>query len=347
MAERPQVVLGISSDYPEIITQYAKHLGTSKMRRKIFDTIYGRGRRPRSKKQIMVDAGIAATGTNSQQVQNELDHLAKHHLILRLDNDGSVKDGSRFLYGKQSSVRASKDLVTKYADNKKLAKRVATKRHPVVSSVTSIKHVTRQTLRTKKCLDVLYLTANADKDNSLRVEVEVRRVQEAIRGSVFRDHVHVEYRPAANLNSLIDGLNDKRPQIVHFSGHGHRGGIAMDNAKVTRPAAKDVSFELLAKALASTDSPPKIVVLNSCESSGAKKAVLGVASVVVSMSVSVTDNAATAFATRFYAALASGQSIRSAFAQGQVAVEAVSLSERDTPELFCAPGMNPGNIILL
>jgi len=96
--------------------------------------------------------------------------------------------------------------------------------------------------------------------------------------------------------------------------------------------------------MGATDSPPRVIVLNSCESSAARKMVLTVAKVVVSMSVSITDVAATAFAQQFYAALASGQSIKKAFEQGKIAVEAVSLSEANTPELFAQAGVNPANV---
>jgi hypothetical protein len=41
------------------------------------------------------------------------------------------------------------------------------------------------------------------------------------------------------------------------------------------------------------------------------------------MQAPITDIAATAFANRFYAAVVAGQSVKAAFEQGRVAVEAV------------------------
>jgi hypothetical protein len=61
---------------------------------------------------------------------------------------------------------------------------------------------------------------------------------------------------------------------------------------------------------------------------------------------SVSDVAATAFAVKFYAAIAAGQSVKSAFAQGKVAIEKVSLNEADTPDLLVAQGVNPAKIVL-
>lgn len=350
MSERTSIV-NISGDHEETIVQLARHLGSNQIRRRVFNAIYGRGLRPRSKKQIMDAARISATGTNAQQVQNELDHLAKHHLIVRVDNVGLVKDGSRYLYQKDRAVRANKDRIVRFADNRKAAERVATKRRLIVPNSITIRSVTKRTLKKKKHLTVLYLVSNPNPSSQLRVDVEISKVQEAIRGSKFRDNVTVEYRPAANLNSLIDGLNDYRPQIVQFSGHGDESGIATDNAKITKPAAKFLSFDLLAKALAATDTPPQIVILNSCKSSGAKKSLLSGANprtkVVISMRTSVTDIAATVFARRFYAAIAAGQSVSAAFEQGKVAVEVASISEVDTPELLCRTGINPATLILV
>jgi len=64
------------------------------------------------------------------------------------------------------------------------------------------------------------------------------------------------------------------------------------------------------------------------------------------MGDSIGDLAAIAFAAKFYAAVAAGQSLHSAFAQGKVAVEAASIDEADTPKLLLAQNVNPKEIIL-
>jgi hypothetical protein len=343
MVERTPII-NISGDHEETVVQLGKHLGANRLRRKIFNTIYGRGSKPRSKRQIMQAAGISER--DSQQAQNQLDHLTKHHLIVRVENDGSVRDGSRYLYKKDQSVRANRLEIIKYADDRHAAERVPTKRRPQVRGITPIRTITRQALRKRKRVKVLYLTANPNPKNPLRVDAEVRQVQSEIRGSIYRDNIAVEYRPAADLNSLMDGLNDHRPQIVHFSGHGHKGGVAVDNPGVTKRPVKTVSFDLFSRAISATDAPPEIIVLNACKSAGARKALLPPAKIVVVMRDSISDLAAVAFATKFYAAIAAGQSVKSAFAQGKVAIEQVSLNEAETPELLAAPGVNPARIVL-
>jgi hypothetical protein len=343
MAARTSVI-NMSGDHEEIVERLSKRLGTDKLRRKLFNSVYGRARVPRSLKEIMADAGIEFQ--YRQQAQNQIDHLAKYHLIVRQDNEGSVRDGSRYLYLKDDQVRALREEIIKCADNPGLAKKLATKRRPEVNIINSVRTVKRQALKKKKRLNVLYLTADTDRNHRLRVDAEMSRVKEAIRGSEYRDNITIDYAPAARLKTLQDGLNDHRPQIIHFSGHGNAGGIAMDNGKVGNPASESLSFSLLAKALAATDSPPTVVVLNSCNSSGARNALLKQGLIVVSMKTSISDLAAITFAPRFYAAIASGQSIKAAFGQGKVAVENASISEADTPELFCPDDINPAKVIL-
>ena len=243
------------------------------------------------------------------------------------------------MYAKDENVRAHREQILKYANNPGKAQKVATKRRPQGSAA-----VVRRSLKNRKHLDVLYLTANPHQD--LRVELEVRQVQQEVRGSKLRDNIDVHYRPAADLDSLIQGLNDVAPAIIHFSGHGNESGVGTDDAKSAHPAGNLVSFELLAKAIAATDTPPQIIVLNSCKSAGAKKSFFPPAKAIVAMGDSIGDLAAIAFAAKFYAAIAAGQSLHSAFAQGRVAVEAASIDEADTPELLLAQNVNPKKIIL-
>ncbi|BAM90403.1 hypothetical protein S58_44180 [Bradyrhizobium oligotrophicum S58] len=337
-------VIDWSGNYEENCERLAKHLGTSKIRRKLFDTIYGRGSKPRSRKQMRIDAQLKAG--DEQQAQNELDHLARYGLIRREDNNGQVKDGSKYLYSKDSNVRAHRKMIVKFADNPKLAAAIPTKRRPAVK-VSNVKTVTVRALKKLKRLNVLYLTANPDEQNSLRIDAEVRQVQEAVRGSKLRDNIELLYRPAADLDSLVDGLNDYAPGIVHFSGHGYSGGLAVDHAKVTRPKRRILTFEHLGKAFAAVDTPPRVVVLNACESAGAEKALLPLVSAIIVMRDSVSDIAATALATRFYAAIAAGQSLKSAFKQGVLAVEHASINEADIPQLITAPGVNSATFYLV
>lgn len=346
---RRSSVIDISGNFEESLIQLSRHLGTDKIRRCVFLNIYGRGTRPKSKKQIMVALGLASE--KSQQVQNALDTLSKHHLITKIDNDGSVKDGSRNLYGKDPTVAANRDRIIRFSDNKTLAAKTTTKRNVGSFTGINIRRVSRSVLKAKRKLVVLFMTSNPIPYSPLRLDAEVLKVQAAIRGSKFRDNVRVEYRPAVDLNSILDGLNDLRPQIVHFSGHGDELGLSGDTGIVlAKPdAATDyeahISYDLLAKALRSTDFPPKLLLLNSCWGSKGRNALKPTVDFLISMNAPISDLAAATFAPRFYAATASGQSIKASFDQAVLAVEAASISDAATPELY-SNGSDPASVCL-
>jgi|SRR5437868_14158747 hypothetical protein len=158
MADRTPVV-DWSGNYEETCLQLAKHLGKSKIRRTLFNAIYGRVSRPRSRKQLV--AATKLKSSDGQQAQNELDHLARYGLIMRIENEGdvAVDDRSRWLYVKDENVRAHREQILKHANNPGESKKVPTKRRPQGSTA-----VVRRSLKNRKHLDVLYLTANPHKD---------------------------------------------------------------------------------------------------------------------------------------------------------------------------------------
>lgn len=341
MTKRTSIV-NISGDEPETLIQLGKKLGKNKLRREVFNVIYGRGQKPRSKKQIMEVGGLSAK--LGQQVQNQLNYLSTNHLIVSSENAGRVNDGSAILYERDETVRAHRQEIVRIADNRQVAERMFTKRRPQVRVILPVKRITREALKKKKKLKILYLAANPSQTSPLRIDVEVARVQEEVRGSKYRDNIDIQYRPAANLRALIQGLNDLSPQILHFSGHGNSSGVASDNRKFSKPAGRMMSFDLLAQALAAVDRPPRVVVLNSCESSAAKASILKHVDALVTMRTSISDVAASVFAPQFYAAIAGGQSVKSAFAQAKVIVQDASISEKDTPELHIRDGVDAAKL---
>jgi hypothetical protein len=158
--------------------------------------------------------------------------------------------------------------------------------------------------------------------------------------------VTVEYRPAADLRSLIEGLNDIRPTVVHFSGHSDILALSSDNQDIEKPDVVDISYVTFARALKATDSPPQVVVLNSCESISSQTEILSAVGILIGMNAPISDIAAATFAPNFYAALASGQSVRAAYEQARLMVEQVSIGEDQTIELVHAVDIDPSRVKL-
>jgi hypothetical protein len=210
-------------------------------------------------------------------------------------------------------------------------------------------------------LRVLYLTANpeaveetvTDPDGTkhetgtyLRVDTEVRQVKQALRSAKYRDLIVIEHSPAATVGDLIDGLNDHRPHIVHFSGHASEWGLLMDNNEGTEDG-HNIAFDLVAKVLGATDDPPRLVVMNACESLAGAGDLLQTVPAVIGMSDEINDTDAVVFARSFYAAIASAQSVGAALAQAKVAMEAAALDGFELPELRARDDLDPFDLVLV
>ena len=69
-------------------------------------------------------------------------------------------------------------------------------------------------------ITVLFFAANPLDQGRVRLEEEVRSIQEEIRKSKHRDAVRLESRWAVRPLDVLQQINEAQPRIVHFSGHG-------------------------------------------------------------------------------------------------------------------------------
>lgn len=67
---------------------------------------------------------------------------------------------------------------------------------------------------------ILVVAANPLGSSPLKLDHEVKTIQEALTRSRKRDNFVVEYRLAATPSELRRALLDVEPHILHFSGHG-------------------------------------------------------------------------------------------------------------------------------
>src|SRR5690606_27313227 len=74
--------------------------------------------------------------------------------------------------------------------------------------------------RLPKEITVLFLAANPLDQEQLRLDEEVRAIGEMIRKAKYRDVVRLESRWALRPLDVLQAINECRPTIVHFSGHG-------------------------------------------------------------------------------------------------------------------------------
>jgi hypothetical protein len=110
---------------------------------------------------------------------------------------------------------------------------------------------------------------------------------------------------------------------------------------------REVTFDLLAKALGATADPPALLVLNGCDTLDGAEVLLESVPVIIAMATDITDLAASLFAAKFYAAIASAQPIGAAFRQGSVALDFAGTNEGSTPSLLAHDDMELDELVLV
>jgi CHAT domain-containing protein len=346
--DKPAPVIDTHANHEENIERIVKFLGRNKLRLSIFKLVHGRGSRPKTVTTIQHELNLR----NRQLILNQVNYLAKHKIILRLPTSRS-EDQDRWGYGKNEFCMANKAEILRKVAKPALLARTPTKRRPQAQamalegmSAAILRRVKRDNRSTRK-LRVLYLLANPASQGALRTDAEFRHVQEEVRASKYREKIDLIISPAADAKSILRGINDYRPQVVHFSGHGGGRGIWLDDGKVANSVGSAMKFDVLAETLAATDSPPKLLVLNACDTLTGAEVLLDAVEVVIAMSASISDVGAATFATQLYAAIASAQSTAVALQQGKIAMKAASLSDAHLPKMICRKIIDPKKQILV
>ena len=194
-------------------------------------------------------------------------------------------------------------------------------------------------------IKVLFLSSNPEGTPALKLDEEARLIIQKIRASEYRDVLKLETLWAVQPDDLLQALNEHKPQIVHFSGHGSESGeiVLMDNNRQAKP----VSAEALKMLFTTLKDNIRVVVLNACYSEKQAQAISEVIDCVVGMNTAIGDEAAIVFAASFYRAIGFGRSIKDAFDQGKAAIMLEGIPESSTPQLLIRKGIDPASVVLI
>lgn len=194
-------------------------------------------------------------------------------------------------------------------------------------------------------ITVLFMAANPLDQKQLRLDEEARAVAEMIRKSEHRDAVNLVSCWAVRSLDVLQALNEHRPHIVHFSGHGSDQDqlVLQDN----NGATKLVSKEAIVQTMATASGEISLVFFNTCYSRNQAEAVVKHVQAAIGMKTSIGDEAARVFAAQFYSAIGFGLSVKRAFEQAKAALMLEGIAEQDTPELFVSEGMDSDQLILV
>ena len=186
---------------------------------------------------------------------------------------------------------------------------------------------------------VLFIAAEPTNEARIRVSAEFRAVDELLRQAKHRDRIHLlqpvlTTRPA----DLNRAMQEHRPDIVHFSGHGDGpDGIWLED---DTGKAKLASTEALAALFRPLASRTRAVVLNACSTETQAKAIAQHIEFAIGTRERITDAAATAFSIGFYQALGARPSldILAAFDSGCTLVQLEDIPGHQIPILYRKDG---------
>jgi CHAT domain len=193
-------------------------------------------------------------------------------------------------------------------------------------------------------IKILFLASNPTDISRIRVDKELREVDERISLGSHREQFDLIPQFAVRPRNLSRGLLRYKPHILHFSGHGSTtAGIVLedDDGKTRVVTATD-----LAELLDILKDNLRVVVLNSCYSALQASGITQSIDCAIGMNDKVGDQSAIIFAASFYESLAFGRSVDEAFRLGVSGLKTEGTGSGDIPTLLTRQGVDLAKVYL-
>lgn len=210
---------------------------------------------------------------------------------------------------------------------------------PYSQATTPASIVTNRSINKIK---ILFLSANPAGNLPLALDEEIREITNKIRAAEYRNSIELISRWAIRPDDLLQALNEHKPHIVHFSGHGSPTDeiILLDNNRNPKP----VSQVALASLFRTLKDNVQVVFLNACYSRPQAEAITQTIDCAIGINKAIGDQAAITFAASFYRAIGFGRSVQEAFDQATVALLLEGSPEDKLPELIIQKGISASQI---
>jgi hypothetical protein len=193
-------------------------------------------------------------------------------------------------------------------------------------------------------VNILFLAANPSTTTRLRLDEEVRAIDQALRQANYRDQFDLRQHWAVRVADLQELLLRHQPHIVHFSGHGSPAGQLLLEDDRSREFA--VPPDALSRLFAILRDRVRCVVLNACYSEPQAQAIAAHIDCVIGMPDAIGDAASLNFAASFYQALAYGRDVQTAFDLGCNRIDLQGLDEPSKPRLLAERG-DPRQVVFV
>lgn len=176
---------------------------------------------------------------------------------------------------------------------------------------------------------LLFVAANPDVKQPLAIDNEWKRIQARLSASSCKIAIEQIDCWSVSVDDLRRLLLDRRPNLVHFSGHGqHQGGL---NFTSVSEGADSVAVSTLAELFRLSDCV-ECVVLSACHSADQAATIANHVHCVVAMSGELEDQSAAEFSAGFYQGLTAGESFGVSF---EIGVNALRLRDLEMTAVDC------------
>ncbi|MCT1514048.1 CHAT domain-containing protein [Dietzia cercidiphylli] len=286
------------------------------------------------------DKEAETAGKDAAQRQKRVDSYSKQELNLQ----------AKLERAQQSELEAAERKRKKAEEE--AARRAAGERQAFNSRLSQAEDAVNEVMRSvpspkAEVLRILLLGAASEGD--LRIGREQKRIRTAVEAALHRDQIQFDARPAATTADLMDGITKFRPHVVHFSGHSSSALIVFEGDRDEQHDGVIVTAQAFARAMQATDSPPLLVLLNSCNSAPQANNLVEekIVPLAIGMADSIADTDAINYAAQFYAAIANGHSVHSSHLAARVSLELDGLEGYELPTLASADGIDPAKVVLV
>ena len=183
---------------------------------------------------------------------------------------------------------------------------------------------------------ILILAANPKNSMRLRLDEEVREIENGLRRAQQRDEFEITQRWAVRVQDMRRAMLEFNPNIVHFTGHGTgEPGIMLEDkvGKAYRVQTQALTgfFELFADSVT-------CVLLNACFSEVQAAGIVQHIPYVIGMGDEIADATALEFTVAFYDALGAGKPVPFAFKIACNAIQMAGSEDYEVPVLLTQQG---------
>jgi hypothetical protein len=180
---------------------------------------------------------------------------------------------------------------------------------------------------------VLFLSADPAGVSSqgLRLAKEIKEIENALNSTEERRRFSIVNKGAIQVTEIPGYIMAVKPGIVHFSGHGTRSTLFLENED---GSGDKRDIDLLESVFRVHSAGIRLVILNACYSAQLAERLFAHVDYTIGMSQEVADDSAIAFSIGFYQAFGFMAGVRKAFENGRLYIRMKNPEESDIPVLF-------------